>query len=118
MFLGVMKSMSKIKFYRILLALTSLVFLNQLDANAADHAVVQKAKAFSESVIEVSKGDKVVIKNEDDTAHHIMFKWGGKTISQKQEPGDTPFSFQFDEPGETVVRCAIHPKMVLNIKVK
>ena len=103
----------------ILLIALSLVTTNLY---AKDHEVAQKDKKFTVQKLEIAANDKVVFTNEDPTTHHLMFKWNGKTVSQKQHKKGhakyKPFEYTFEKSGTTQVRCAIHPKMKLRVTVK
>ncbi|MDD9952329.1 MAG: plastocyanin/azurin family copper-binding protein [Zetaproteobacteria bacterium] len=80
--------------------------------------ISQKGKKFSEKEITIKVGDEIKFINDDDTAHHLMFKAGGKKVSHKQPKGADPFVHKFEEEGKLKVRCAIHPKMKLKVKVE
>ena len=63
----------------------------------------------------IKKGQTVTFKNEDNVAHNVFSK-GAKFNLKIQAPGEQK-SFVFDEPGIHEVRCAIHPRMMLKVKV-
>lgn len=97
--------------------LVSILFSKNIYA-ANDIVVSQKAKAFSADSIEISVGDSIVFKNDDETSHNVF----SVTVDQNFNGGITKpgaeIRRKFDVPGELEVRCAIHPKMKLKIKVK
>lgn len=67
--------------------------------------------------LEINKGDKVTFINTDNISHNVYAK--GKVADfeiAKQAPGASN-SVVFDTAGKTRVRCAIHPRMKINIKV-
>ena len=102
--------------------LVMVLFFFGASASAATVEVAQKDKQFAKESVELKVGDTLRITNEDDTVHHIMYKWDGKTTSHKQkkksDPESKPYEAKFDKAGETMVRCAIHPKMKLKVVVK
>ena len=81
----------------------------------ATHEISQKEKKFSQSELTIKVGDKVLFKNDDDTKHHLYSKDVVK-INKIQDPNSSHEQI-FDKEGELTIRCAIHPKMKLNIKV-
>src|SRR5688572_19255439 len=87
-------------------------------AYAADHPVTQKGKEFSTKDITVKAGDSITFVNEDDVTHNLYSKSDAKSFEiAKQEPGNKE-SVTFDKAGEVKIRCAIHPKMKLTVKVE
>ncbi len=79
------------------------------------HTVSQKDKKFAPGSIEIAKGDKVVFVNDDATKHTIIVK-KLKYRSKLMKPGEQA-ELQFDKDGKYKVRCGIHPKMKMTIKV-
>ncbi|MFK7873825.1 MAG: plastocyanin/azurin family copper-binding protein [Oligoflexales bacterium] len=87
----------------------------------AEHLVSQKGKAFDKSDLSIKVGDSIKFINEDDTAHHLMYKIDGKRFSHKQKNGDVEGSAvvqNFSTAGDYTIRCAIHPKMKLKLTVQ
>jgi len=85
---------------------------------AEEHVVGQKGKAFSQSEITLKKGDAIVFENDDTVTHNVFSRSDGFEFNLKmQKPGDRK-SIVFDEPGEASVRCAIHPRMELTVRVE
>lgn len=103
---------------KIFLASTFVYFSWSFNALAEQHTVSQKDKAFSTKELSIKAGDEVKFTNEDSTAHHLMYKIDGKKFSHKQKQGADPIVQKFDKAGKYKVRCAIHPKMKLKIKVE
>ncbi len=107
------------KYLGLLLAFASTT------AVADDVLVTQKEKTFiapnggpaadGATELTIKKGQTVTFKNEDNVAHNVFSK-GAKFNLKIQAPGEQK-SFAFDEPGIHEVRCAIHPKMMLKVKV-
>lgn len=85
-------------------------------AAAAEITVSQKGKAFAPGAIEAKVGDTVRFGNDDTVAHNIMGS-GAETFNLGSvKPGATGET-TLTRAGEVEVRCAIHPKMKLTIKV-
>jgi plastocyanin len=86
-------------------------------AIASEHVVVQKEKNFSVTTLAVRTGDTILFKNDDPVVHNLFAKSEVKTFNVTQDPGEeTPITT--DTAGSFVVRCAIHPKMKLTVKVE
>jgi plastocyanin len=87
------------------------VFANEL-------VVSQKGKEFFPKEIKVKVGQKITFINDDKVAHNVFSKAVGNDFNLKiQKPGDVGEAV-FKAEGELEVRCAIHPKMVLKVKVE
>ncbi len=87
-------------------------------ARAGEHAVSQKQKEFQPSELSVEVGDEVVFLNDDEISHNVFSRSEGAKFNLKiQRPGEHKRQ-RFQEPGEVVIRCAIHPKMKMTVHVK
>lgn len=87
-------------------------------ALAADHTVTQKGMMFMPATLTVKVGDTVTFKNEDKLTHNVYSQSPGNAFNLKAvKPGDTA-QVTLSSPGEVAVRCAIHPKMKMAIKVE
>lgn len=90
-------------------------------AAGKEHVVTQKDKQFSVASLDIKVGDSVKFVNADNTTHQIMYKVGDEKKSTMQKSGDpeaTAVVQSFGKAENVVVRCAIHPKMKLEINVK
>ena len=87
---------------------------------AAEKVVVQeigqKDRTFSKSSISIKKGEKVKFVNDDSVTHNLFSQSKGAEFNVSQKPGESA-ERTFETTGEIEVRCAIHPKMKLVIKV-
>ena len=85
---------------------------------AADHEIRQKDKAFDKATIQVKPGDTIHFVNDDEVTHNVYSRSEANAFTiRKQAPGESsPVAFK--EKGETLVRCTIHPKMKLTVKVE
>jgi plastocyanin len=96
-----------------------LVSVAILPALAATKFVVgQKDRQFSEESLAVPSGSAVSFVNNDRVAHNITVRNPGGVVSPGtiQKPGEK-IDITFNESGSHEVRCGIHPKMKLTIKV-
>lgn len=100
---------------RSALGCLAMVLLLSTPVRADDVVVSQKDKAFAPGEITVKKGVVVSFQNDDSVAHNVFSK-EAKFNLKVQPPGDRK-TVTFDEPGTYEVRCAIHPKMILKVKV-
>ena len=100
------------------LALLLLVAGAELAGAAATHRIVQKGRAFGVGEITISRGDTLLFTNEDEFLHQIYVASGGMTFdSNEQAPGQT-IDVNFPSAGTFAVRCHIHPKMLLTVRVQ
>ena len=86
-------------------------------AMAAEVVLTQKDKAFDKSEITLNKGDSIKFVNADTIAHNVHSRSGEKFDLGVQKPGDSS-SHTFASDGTFKVRCAIHPKMKVEVTVK
>ena len=70
--------------------------------------------AFSQDVLNISKGDTVVWTNQDSAPHNISGNGFASSILNKGQS----FSFTFDEVGSYDYICSLHPYMKGKIMVK
>lgn len=103
--------------YSLGLVTTTLYLLLSLTALASEHVVIQKEKTFSETTLTVHPGDTIVFKNDDPVVHNIFSKSDVVTFNDTQDPGDET-RVTVETTGTFVVRCAIHPKMKLSVRVE
>lgn len=94
----------------------SLVFISSVGL-AKDFTITQKDKMFDQKEVTLKIGDTIKFVNGDPTTHHLLFKKDGERISKKQASDSDPILVTFEQEQETTVRCAIHPKMKLKVKV-
>ena len=86
-------------------------------ALAAERTINQKGKVFSESALEIRKGDTLVFLNDDNVVHNVLSTTPGNVFNLGSiSPGhSTPVTF--DKSGELQILCAIHPSMKMSVKV-
>lgn len=67
--------------------------------------------------LEINKGDKITFMNKDNISHNVYSKGDVADFEiAKQAPGASD-TITFDKSGKTRLRCAIHPRMKLKVKV-
>lgn len=102
----------------ILATVTCTLLLSAIAWAAGNaHTVGQKNKKFSTSEVTAKVGDRLVIQNNDTVTHSLFTKDAGYKINEAQKPGKES-TFELDKPGEITVRCAIHPTMVMKVKIE
>jgi plastocyanin len=90
-----------------------------VSASAAELIVGQKDKQFSQESVTIKKGDKIRFVNNDTVTHNITVRdpSGATKSGIVEKPGDE-VSEDFGATGDHEVRCLIHPKMKLTVKVE
>jgi plastocyanin len=84
------------------------------DANT----IVQNGRAFHPVEVTVSAGTTLNFSNQDEFIHQIYVDTPGFSYdSEEQSPGQV-FHIRFPNAGTFPVKCHIHPKMLLTVRVK
>ena len=83
-------------------------------AFAADVRIIQKGRRFSAAEVTLKAGDSVTFTNDDEFIHQMYVE--GLFDSDERKPGQT-LTEQFQRSGTFEVRCHIHPKMKLLVRV-
>jgi plastocyanin len=89
-------------------------------AFAADeaHTIVQKGRAFRPAEVSISRGESLTFTNGDEFIHQIYVQSPDFSFdSDEKNPGQN-ISESFTTAGTFEVRCHIHPKMKLVVRVK
>jgi plastocyanin len=92
----------------LLLLLPNLAF-------AEDHVVVQKGRRFTPPEVAINRGDTLTFTNSDEFIHQMYSS--DLFDSEERLPGQS-LTQAFARPGTFEVRCHIHPKMKLVVRVK
>lgn len=90
----------------------------ELAGAAATHRIVQKGRAFGVGEITISRGDTLLFTNEDEFLHQIYVASGGMTFDSNEQPPGQTIDVKFPSSGTFTVRCHIHPKMLLTVRVQ
>ncbi len=107
----------KLLIFALLTALSVTAGMGALLAGA-EHVVAQRGKEFSVSFLTIKAGDTVTFPNEDPIFHNIYSLSATKIFDLGSYKKGETRKVTFDKPGTVDVRCAIHPKMKLTIKVE
>ena len=86
-------------------------------ASATEHLVEQKDKAFTKTEITIKVGDTIKFRNADPYNHNIFSLSDLKMFDLGSFPHGESRNVVFDKVGEAEVECAIHPSMLLKVKV-
>lgn len=78
----------------------------------------QADRVFSQTHIEVGQGTTVLFLNNDNVPHNIYTNGGGKNKDMGLSRPGEKISVTFDKTGTHHVRCAIHPRMKMTVKVE
>lgn len=101
--------------------ITSAVLLTlvmMFSAFAQDITITQKDKKFSKKEISVKQGQKITFINDDNVAHNVYTVIDGeKKDLGLQRVGDSG-ELVFKKKNTYRVRCAIHPRMKMRVKVE
>jgi len=85
---------------------------------ATVHTVSQKGRNFSLREIVIARGDSIRFTNEDEFLHQIYVDSKDMSFdSAEQRPGQA-IDVTFPQAGIFPVRCHIHPKMLLSVRVE
>jgi plastocyanin len=88
---------------RKLASLTFVVLAGlSVGALAGNLTITQKGRVFSSETVTIKKGEALTFANDDSVPHNIISTSKGN---------------EFNEPGEALVICAIHPRMKLTVKI-
>jgi plastocyanin len=103
---------------RTSMAVVLAIPLVAASAGSTDGDVDQKGLRFTKPAVAIPIGGTVHFHNSDDVIHNIMTIDANDEPEDQglQKPGET-ISTKFDKAGDYQVRCAIHPKMKMTVKV-
>ena len=84
---------------------------------AAERTISQKGKVFSETELEIRRGDTLVFVNDDTVPHNVLSTTPGNVFNLGLiTPGhSTPVTFE--KAGDIKIICAMHPSMKMSLKV-
>ena len=87
-------------------------------AQAADHEVIQHARAFSVTRLTVKAGDTVHFVNLDDVPHNAFSLSQGNGFDTGFLSRGESKRITLGMPGIVEVECAVHPGMKMAIEVR
>jgi plastocyanin len=86
--------------------------------SAETHEIGQKDKNFTKKVLTIKKGDTVNFKNLDPFFHNVFSLSDAQFFDLGSFPQGDSKKVVFEKAGEIEVECAIHPNMIMTIKVE
>ena len=87
-------------------------------AQAAEHVVSQKGRAFSVAKLQVRQGDTIKFVNEDPFAHNVFSLSDVKNFDLGSHGQGTSKTVVMDKAGIVEVECAVHPDMKMVVEVR
>lgn len=97
--------------------IATLACLLATGAQAGEHVVTQKGKAFSQAALKVRAGESVRFVNDDAFSHNVFSLSETKSFDLGTYSKGVAKSVTFDKPGKVEVECAIHPDMRMTVEV-
>lgn len=98
-------------------AILAALALSAAAADDGDIQISQKNRRFDPTELTIRQGQRVRVLNDDRFIHHVYFETADAEYdSGDQRPGQS-IVLEFPDIGTYEVRCAIHPKMRLDIEV-
>jgi plastocyanin len=85
---------------------------------AAVHRIAQRGRAFSLSQITIARGDSLLFTNDDEFLHQIYVDSRNMNVDSDEQPPGQAIEVSFPRSGSFSVRCHIHPKMLLIVRVE
>lgn len=79
--------------------------------------VSQRDRQFSPDQVQLARGSKLHVVNDDKVTHHIYVKSPEMNFDSGGQPIGKTIVLTFDKAGNFVVRCAIHPIMQLHVTI-
>lgn len=95
----------------------ALAALFSVSAQAAEHEIAQRNKAFTVKALKIKKGDTVSFPNQDPFFHNVFSLSPTKSFDLGSYPKGETKKIVFDKAGKIDVECAIHPNMQMTIEV-
>ena len=86
-------------------------------ALAANEVIHQQGRAFSTESITVKRGEALTFLNDDTVPHNIMSASKGNEFNLGSQAPGSSTDVSFNEAGDVLVICAIHPRMKMTVKV-
>lgn len=99
-------------------ALTASIVASGVTLAADPVRVTQQGKQFSDKNLSLSAGQEIIFVNDDTVAHNVYTIVKGKKRDLGLQKSGEEDSITFDSAGTYRVRCAIHPKMKMVVKVE
>lgn len=81
------------------------------------YIVGQKNRTFSKDIMNVSVGDTIHFRNDDNIFHNVYSLSIPQSFDLGTYPQGESKSVTFNYPGKIEVECAIHPEMYMVVNV-
>jgi len=95
-----------------------LAFVVSFAGAAGVHRIAQKGRTFAQSEITIPRGDTILFTNEDEYLHQIYVDSKDMSVDSPEQAQGQTIEVNFPRPGTFPVRCHIHPKMLLTVRVE
>jgi len=100
-------------------AIVAAVALAASTAFAATlHTVSQKGRNFALRQIVITRGDSIRFTNDDEFLHQIYVDSKDMSFDSAEQPPGQAIDVSFPRAGTFAVRCHIHPKMLISVRVE
>ena len=111
--------MPRLSLFQKCLVVGSISFsIGAFASSQSENLVSQKNRKYSPTDMTIKAGDTVKIVNDDIFLHHAFVDSDNFEFdSGSMEEGDKT-EITFTEAGEFQIKCAIHPRMTLNVTVE
>jgi plastocyanin len=86
-------------------------------AFAATDLIHQKGRMFSSESTDVKRGGTLAFMNDDNVPHNIYSTSKGNEFNLGSQPPGTSTNVTFNDASEVQILCAIHPRMMMTVKV-
>lgn len=103
--------------HRLVLFVVPMLAGLSVGAFAATQLIHQKGRVFSSESVAIKKGGALTFMNDDNVPHNIYSTSKGNEFNLGSQPPGTATNVTFNEVNEVQVLCAIHPRMMMTVKV-
>ena len=80
--------------------------------------IAQRGRAFAVEGAQIARGGLVRFTNEDSFPHQIYIKGQGVNVDSPLQTRGQVIDVAFPEAGTFEVRCGIHPRMRMDVRVQ
>ena len=81
------------------------------------HTIRQEGRRFSSESVTIRKGETLTFLNDDSVPHNIASISKGSEFDLGSQLPGTSTDVTFNEAGDVLVICAIHPRMKMLLKI-
>ena len=80
--------------------------------------VAQRGRAFAVQGVQIARGGSVRFTNDDNFPHQIYVKGQGMNVDSPLQARGQVIDVAFPQAGTFEVRCGIHPRMQMDVRVQ